>query len=188
MTKEYAGSGLGLALCKSMAELMNGIIEIDSEPGKGTSARLLLPGVVNNDVHNIHLASDTETAKIPAKEFKTSSKTILIVDDEFISRETLKYMLENNYKLSLAVNGNEAITLFKEKQYDIVLLDIMMPVMDGYKVIDELHKINKNVPVIAITARAMPEDKKKMLEHGFIYVITKPVDHDTLFEIIEKSV
>jgi len=188
MTREYTGSGLGLSLCKSMAELMNGIIEIESESGKGTIARLLLPGVRSggkcSDLPDPDLSKDADLND----KYKFSNKRILIADDEYISRETLKHMLEDNYDLSFAENGFKAIELFKDSSYDVVLLDIMMPGMDGYTALKELNKINIKIPVIAVTARAMPEDKKKMLEYGFASIMTKPVNRDDLIDMIQRFI
>ncbi len=185
ITREYSGSGLGLALCKSMAELMNGIIEIESEKGKGTVARLMLPGVQDQN-SNAHQSDINKTITEHETEYQISGSNVLIVDNEYISRETLRHMLDGHYKLSYASDGAEAIELFRNNQYDIVLLDIMMPGIDGYMVFDEMKIINSNVPVIAVTAMAMPEDKKKILEWGFKYFITKPVNREQLIDIIER--
>ena len=184
MTREYTGSGLGLALCKSMAELMNGIIEIESEPEKGTIARLLLPRIRGETF----CIDQSEKVKeiVSETEYAYSGKKILVIDDEYLSRETVKHMLENNYILTFAERGIDSIEEFKNNPYDMVLLDIVMTGMNGYDVFDELHNININVPIIAITAQAMPEDKKKMLEYGFATVITKPFNQDDLIEIIER--
>ena len=186
MTREYSGSGLGLALCKSMAELMHGIIEIESEPGKGTTARLFLPDVKSEDSFNAQSLIKNENSKESMKKSEFYGKRILVADDEIISRETLKYMLENNYKVSFAKNGFEAVEYLKKNRYDIVLLDIMMPGMDGFQVIGEMSQIDESIPVIAVTARAMHEDKKKIMEYGFFSVITKPVNEDELNDIIER--
>jgi PAS domain S-box-containing protein len=188
MTREFTGSGLGLSLCKSMAELMNGIIEIESESRQGTIARLILPGVrTGGKCSDLPVADIGKDDDLNDKD-KFSNKRILIVDDEYISRETLKHMLESNWNLTFVENGFKAIEFFKNDLYDIVLLDIMMPGMDGYKVLKELNRLNIKIPVIAVTARAMPEDKKKMLEYGFASIITKPVNRDDLIDMIQRFV
>jgi signal transduction histidine kinase len=188
MTREFTGSGLGLSLCKSMAELMNGIIEVESESGKGTIARLILPGVKFGGNCSDMPASDTgKYAELNDKD-RFSNKRILIVDDEYISRETLKHMLEGIYDLTFVENGFKAIEFFKNDLYDIVLLDIMMPGMDGYKVLKELNRLNIKIPVIAVTARAMADDKKRMLEYGFASIITKPVNRDDLIDMIQRFI
>ncbi|PKL18028.1 MAG: hypothetical protein CVV49_08110 [Spirochaetae bacterium HGW-Spirochaetae-5] len=188
MTREFTGSGLGLSLCKSMAELMNGIIEIESESGKGTIARLILPGVRSGGRCSDLPAADIDKGPDLSVENGFSSKRILIADDEYISRETLRHMLEDTFELSFAENGFKTIDLFSSGAYDVVLLDIMMPGMDGYKVLKELNRIDIKIPVIAVTARAMPEDKKKMLEYGFASIITKPVNRDDLIDMIQRFI
>ncbi len=186
MTREYSGSGLGLALCKSMAELMNGIIEIESEPGRGTVARLLLPGVKFNKDFPDQLKSGVNNLNNNTGQKHIISRRILVIDDEYISRETIKHMLDENHNLSFASKGIEAIELFRNNKYDIVLLDIMMPGMDGYRVFDEIKAINSKIPVIAVTAMAMPEDRQKIIERGFAAIIIKPVNNGNLIDIIEK--
>ncbi len=187
MTREFSGSGLGLALCKSMAELMHGLIEIESEPGAGTTARLILPGINIEDSFNKNPFPEADGQSDKLKKNRCSEKSILIVDDEMISRETLKYMLDNSYALSFAENGREAVELFRNNSFDLVLLDITMPGMDGYQVKEEIAGINGTVPVIAVTARAMHEDKKRIMDHGFFSMITKPIDEDSLNSVIESS-
>lgn len=184
-TREYSGSGLGLALCKSMAELMHGIIEIESEPGRGTSARLILPPFTGK-YNKTDRAAAEEKTRIFSEKNLSAVKSILVVDDEYTGRETLRHMLECNCKITFAENGAEAVELFRKNKYDIVLLDIMMPEMDGYTVIKKMRDIKKTIPVIAVTARAMPEDKKRILEAGFTLFITKPVDQTELIDTIER--
>jgi PAS domain S-box-containing protein len=185
MTREYTGSGLGLALCKSMAELMNGILEVESESGKGTIARLVLPGVKDEYNPSTSCQGGEEIQKNNDNK-ELSSRKILIVDDEYISRETLRHILEEYHLLTFAENGTEAIRLFRENEFDIVLLDLMMSGMDGYMVCDELQRLNDKIPVVAVTACAMPEDKKKIVGHGFAGFVTKPVDREYLIDIIEE--
>jgi len=97
-------------------------------------------------------------------------------------------MLDSSFHVTYAENGSEAIEHFTKNQFDIVLLDIVMPGMDGYAVIKELRKINKSVPVIAVTASAMPEDKKRILENGFTSFIIKPLEQDELIDSIERLI
>jgi len=186
MTREYSGSGLGLALCKSMAELMNGIIEIESEPGKGTVARLMLPGVQDQNRVTGQLRSDEKSLNAHPDQQHFSIREVLVIDDEYVSRETIKHMLDGNHKLTFASNGNEAIELIKNNLFDIVLLDIMMPGMNGYRVFDEIKTINSKIPVIAVTAMAMPDDRQNISERGFAAFISKPFNRENLIGIIEK--
>lgn len=186
MTREFAGSGLGLTLCKSMAELMGGIIEIESEPGTGTTARLILPAMQGDipyqDTSGGMSESESETETVR----KTASMHILIVDDESLSRETLRYMLESDYILTITESGAEALEHFRNNRFDLILADIMMPGMDGYRFLDEIRELNGTIPVIAVTARAMPGEKMRILEYGFADFISKPVNRADLVKIIEN--
>ncbi|MCB8998794.1 MAG: response regulator [Bacteroidales bacterium] len=119
-----------------------------------------------------------------------SGKTILIVEDDFISTEFLVKVLEfKDLNLLFATNGEEAIRLVKNHpEIDLVLMDIRLPGVNGYDATREINAINKNLPVIAQTAYALEGDNLKALEAGCVAHISKPIDTEELFRLIQKHI
>ncbi len=182
--RKYQGTGLGLAICKRLVALLKGRIEIQSELNVGTEVRFYIPykttieqSISNEPVENSSLN----------KEFKIHKK-ILIADDEDIGIYTIKLMLENRFDLIIARNGNETITKFHEEKPDIVLLDIMMPGIDGFQVFDQLKNIkhSPDIKIIAVTARAMDDERQRILDYGFDDFISKPIQEEILIEKLNK--
>jgi len=196
LTKKYKGTGLGLAICKKLVELLKGTIGIESEPSKGTRAWFSIPIIspvttLSSDnviTKNILPENFNQTKSLKSNKRKTIRPTILIADDEKASRDTFRMMLDDQYNLIFAVNGIEVVSLFNEHQPDLVIMDILMPVMNGYKAFTEIRKITKgeNVPVIAVTARAMNNEKADILTYGFNEYISKPIDDEILLAVIAK--
>lgn len=179
MTRKYGGTGLGLAICKKLVLLMDGKMWLESEKGKGSIFyfRLRLP--LSNPVSGSLPVST-------AKNFVWPGKLILIVDD---NKDILAYMNEifsqTEAKVILAESGEEAIEICNwAEKIDLVLMDIQMPAMDGFKAIREIQKLNPDLPIIAQTAYAMAGDDKKCLQAGCVAYISKPVDAQKLFQLI----
>jgi len=184
-SKQYGGTGLGLAITKRLVEMMNGTIVLRSDVGKGSCFEITL--------HNVSAAA---TPARPAELFtfdvhniEFQQSVILVVDDIELNRNLIKEFFEHtNIESIEAGNGEEAIKLVKEYRPDIVLMDIRMPVLNGFEAIKILKSDPQlaKIPVIAITASAMKEDEQKILDAGFDGYLVKPVQMYDLFKELTK--
>ncbi len=113
---------------------------------------------------------------------------ILIAEDEEIGRVTVKMMLEHKYDLEFAHDGNQVVEKFTAQRPDLVLMDIMMPGQNGYEAFDRIRSMDKDIPVVALTARALKDEQKSILEYGFDGYVSKPIDDEILEETIQKFI
>jgi signal transduction histidine kinase/ActR/RegA family two-component response regulator len=196
-TRKYQGTGLGLAISKKMVELLGGEIKAESKLGEGTVITFFVP-LKSQAIADDDIAVPTEhgdTKKVVGREalnagtLEQAPKILVAEDDEF-GRAAVKMMLGNRYQLVFAKNGKEAIEKFFATSPDIVLMDIMMPIMDGYQAFAEITKNRSKltVPIIALTAKAMIDEREELLAYGFTDYISKPIDDEILIEVIEKYI
>ena len=191
-TRKYPGTGLGLAICKKMLELLGGKIEVRSKPGEGTTVTFYVPleteevtaqqVCTNSDVGLQQLNGDYD---LPGGELLPK---ILIAEDDEFSRAAVRMMLGHRYQLIFARDGREVVEKYFTTSPKIVLMDIMMPVVDGYEAFDEITRkaTGPVAPIIALTAKAMKNDRDELLAHGFTDYISKPIDDEVLIKTIEK--
>jgi signal transduction histidine kinase/CheY-like chemotaxis protein len=177
------GTGLGLSIVKSLTELMKGEISVSSELGKGSKFNIILPFIKMSEQENIPVNIEIQE-QIP--HFENSS--VLIVEDNKVNQLLLEHMLRKSGIIAdIATNGSNAIELVKKKNYDLILLDIQMPVMDGYETIHQLRNVlNLSVPVLAMTAYALPGEEEKCLNSGMNGYLSKPVDFPKMFSLLKK--
>jgi PAS domain S-box-containing protein len=183
-TREYGGTGLGLSISKGLVEIMGGVIWLNSVPAEGTTFYFSLPYKKSQEINN----SQSQNKNTQYMNYNWSGKTILIVEDDPLSSKFLEAILEDSgAQILLAKDGKEAIDIAKKHEsLDMILMDIQLPGMNGNEATIEIRKIRENIPVIAQTAHAMPEDKKKSLEAGCDDYITKPINMDLLLDKIES--
>jgi signal transduction histidine kinase/CheY-like chemotaxis protein len=216
ISRNYGGSGLGLSISNKLAEVINGQIFVQSEEGKGSKFTLLLRDIkiiqALNPEKGEAKASISEGLVMEEAAFALSSKDkakphylipktkkqytmnlvgrrILIVDDDPRNIFVLASALEDfGAEILEAENGKVALELLKRREVDLVLMDIMMPVMDGYQVIKAIResKTSSDVPIIAITAKSLKGDIQKCIDAGANDYISKPVEYDALMKLVKK--
>lgn len=179
---KVGGLGLGLAISKAYVELMEGSIYMESNVGEGSVFTFSIP---------LNFDTSMPVMKIVPKveEFGSNETgTILIAEDDNINYLFFEKIMQfKSYTILRASNGQEAVTICTENpDIDLVLMDIKMPVMDGYQAFSEIKKIKPNLPIIAQTAYSSIEDKNKIIDAGFSSYITKPLNRDKLFEMINQ--
>ena len=182
-TTRQDSTGLGMAIVHELIKKMNGTIEVESEVDVGTTFRVLLPFKIDvNETQKVHKQNETKDL---------SNLNILVVEDNDLNMEIIRFMLEHYHaNIVEAKNGIEAVNLIKEDKhsFDIILMDLMMPVMDGFQAAIEIRKFNKQIPILAMSANAYAQDVKKCLEVGMIGHISKPLYMEDLLEKINEII
>ncbi|SEI44254.1 Signal transduction histidine kinase [Dyadobacter koreensis] len=186
ITRNYGGTGLGLSIVKNLVTLQNGEIEVKSEPGKGTSFNFYIPYLIAEEQITDLSIFDAETTKAAIH----APMNILVVDDNLMNQSLMKHLLSQwNASFEVVSGGAEAISTLKEKKFDLVLMDIQMPGMDGYTTTRNIREdLGLQLPIIAMTAHAMAGEREKSLSHGMNEYISKPINEHDLFTLISKFV
>ncbi|MGM0498322.1 MAG: PAS domain S-box protein [Bacteroidota bacterium] len=184
-TREYGGTGLGLSISKALIELMGGSIWLKSKTGEGTVFYFSLPYKTKTSTQTVKTQTEKTT---PDMKYDWSNKKILIVEDDSLSSKFLETILEDtNATVLLAKDGQEAIDVSKQTEdLDLILMDIQLPGMNGNEATAEIRKLRPKLPIIAQTAHAMVEDKKRSFDAGCDDYITKPINMDTLLDKIQN--
>jgi PAS domain S-box-containing protein len=180
----YQGSGLGLSISRSYAEILGGSITLQSSPGVGTEFIVEIP--IDIPANDLSSSAENEKSELPLA--SGNKINLLIADDDDDAIYLLKTVLKDyTAKVLQASNGNEAISLCRENpDINLILMDVKMPQTDGLQATREIRKFNKNMPIIAQTAFATFEDKEKALEAGCTDYISKPINHRELIQMINK--
>ena len=185
---KYNGTGLGMPITKSLVEKMGGTIQFESEAGVGTTFVIRIPFKI-----------DTETDRMEKEEKAAISLQglhILLVEDNELNMEIAEFIVTNEGAVvTKAKNGKEAVDYFEKSSvgtYDAILMDVMMPVMDGLTASETIRKMNradaKTIPIIAMTANAFTDDKMKAKEAGMNEHIAKPLNREVLVETVFKVI
>ncbi|OJV12764.1 MAG: histidine kinase [Dyadobacter sp. 50-39] len=179
-TRVFGGTGLGLSIVKSLVQLFDGTLNLESELGKGTVFTMDFPFKV---VRQSDLHEDTEEIDVNAS---VTSLRILAAEDNLLNQKLLKAIFERlNIPLTVVNNGQEALDRLREETFDLVLMDIQMPVMDGYTAIKEIRgSISNTIPIITMTAHAMVGEKEECLSIGANSYISKPFKESELLYTI----
>ena len=191
------GTGLGMAITKNIVDMMGGTIEVQTEQGKGTEFIVRLPFRLQSEKHHTEKIAELEGLKalVVDDDFNTCDRCILLVEDNELNSEiTVEILNEYGYMVDTAGNGAQAVEKVKNSKpgnYDLVLMDVQMPVMNGYEATRQIRALNDpalaGITIIAMTANAFDEDKKKALECGMDGFLTKPIVIEELIGTIQKN-
>ena len=179
---KVGGLGLGLAITKAYVELLGGTISLESKLGVGTTFYFSIP-LKYNKVEHIVVKQVAEVEIL-----KSDGAIILIAEDDNINFLLFqKIMQKESYKIIRAINGQEAVDIcINNSNIDLVLMDIKMPLMNGFEALEQIRPLRPDLPIIAQTAYSASEDKIKIEVAGFTDYITKPLNRERLFELIDK--
>ena len=181
ITRQFGGSGLGLAIIKKLLNLQDSDIYVESEPGKGSKFYFSLlfrkgDGVVTQEPHQ----SSFHNGDLGG------IKVLLVEDVEFNVLVAEKMLKIWNAVVDVSNNGKEAVKKASSVSYDIILMDLQMPVMDGYTAARCIREFDLGTPIIALTASASPDMQQKALDHGMNDSLSKPFNPNDLFETVHK--
>jgi len=183
-TRHYGGTGLGLSICKQLLELMGGSILVESELGKGSVFKVILNlPVVEQEV----LGEALDSSDLNNTNINLNGKRILVAEDTMMNQELIKMALEEyDIEFYMADNGEEAVNLFRKNEVDLVLMDCLMPVMDGFDASQSIRSIEpagRYVPIVAITASSISDEIKQRCDAaGIDEIMYKPFDFDDLVD------
>lgn len=186
----YMGTGLGLPIAKQLAEMMGGTIEVESEQNVGTTFTTTIPFEIDTAYEN------RDSIKNPVSEGDVTGVKVLLVEDNELNMEIAQFILENaGMEVTTAFNGQEAVDRFaasEEHQFDLILMDVMMPVMDGLTATRTIRALDRKdareIPIFAMTANAFSDDIEESRKAGMNEHLAKPLDERTLMNVIRRYV
>jgi PAS domain S-box-containing protein len=182
ITRKFAGTGLGLVISKQLVEIMGGTMMAESDIEKGSRFYFDMRYKIGENPGMMQVKKHT----IPKN---TKPLEILLVEDDHINQIVLSTMLhKSGHRVDIANNGQEALEIYGSRKYDVILMDVQMPMMDGIeatKIIRQREKSSEHIPIIALTAHALKGDREKFLSIGMDGYIPKPVQMEELFQTID---
>lgn len=200
MTRRYGGTGLGLTISARLAEMMGGRIWVESTVGQGSNFHFTVRIGVQRGAYEAINQPGSPTLMVnhnatdqPAEALTVRTLRILLAEDNIINQKvTVAALTKAGYQVSLANNGKEAVTMLEEQPFDLVLMDVQMPEMDGLEATAAIRHMEKllgqHTPIIALTAHTMQGDKERLLDAGMDGYVSKPIRQEELLQTIRKLV
>jgi PAS domain S-box-containing protein len=182
ITRKFGGSGLGLSIARSIVQIMGGTIQIESEKGRGTRVDIRIPMRISNDKTKQEIVEMTDLQK------SLKGLRVLAVEDNELNRMVLQVILKKcEVSVSIAHNGQEAIDLIQENEFDIVLMDVQMPILDGLEATKYIREdLKLSTPIIGLSANAMREEVEICKQAGMNDYLVKPYSERSLVELMKK--
>lgn len=187
----YEGTGLGLPISIKIITLLNGTLQVDSQPGIGSTFTILLPVIENHNIshaetpwNSIHENMERGIGKIEEEK----SPVVLIVEDNTVNKELMIVFLKKTCKTEYAQDGETAVRMAAEKQYSCILMDINLgPGIDGLEATRQIRELPgyKNIPIIAVTGYTLTGDKERLLDGGCSHYLPKPFDRNSIVNLVE---
>lgn len=178
ISRQFGGSGLGLSISKAYVDLQGGKIWVESEPGEGSSFYFTLPYR-----HVSHANNRTDVSPITLQTEEGQGTTFLVAEDEDLNFMLVRELLRKfKVKIIRAVNGAEAVEIARTTKVDLVLMDLKMPVMDGFEATRTIKSFLPDLPILALTAYSLEADRERAIQSGCADVIVKPINREYLYE------
>lgn len=195
-TRKFGGTGLGLCISKRLAEILGGTIQIESAPGRGSTFRVLI-AISSSDIaapEPLPATSDDlhphpPTPFIEPVEKPLAGRHILLAEDGHDNQRLISYLLKKNgAEVTIASHGQEAVELLDRAphRFDLIIMDMQMPVLDGYQAATMMRATGVTLPILALTAHAMSDDERKCLDAGCNAYLTKPIQRTKLLQTLEQ--
>jgi signal transduction histidine kinase len=192
-SRVYGGTGLGLSISKELVELMGGTITVTSEEGKGSTFSCTIPfREAEPDRGAVMASGTTATAGATHSAEERTKPHLLVAEDDHTIRLVLGKMLQmSSYEIDFAENGQEVVELWESGNYDLILMDVQMPRMNGFEATAAIREIERasggHIPIVAMTAHALKEDEERCLDAGMDSYLSKPIDFKKTLQVIGET-
>ncbi|MCP4912435.1 MAG: response regulator [Oligoflexia bacterium] len=186
-SKTQEGAGLGLSIAKNLIDLLGGDIEVQSVLDEGTTFTIQIPAFLPMIKTKVIKSDDKKALeKDEGEEFKIKNKVLIVEDNKINQKVIVKVLKHFNLESDIANNGKEAVEMVRDGIYDLILMDLSMPKMNGFEATIEIRKFNLEVPIFTLSANAFEEDKTKAQKAGMNEFLAKPIRKDELAKLLRK--